>query len=76
MTASVPIIEKTVYIYQESHVVRTGLLLYYDPLNMSYLYGSLLSALNTRSDTLPASDPAVILYPSGINAVSMELETQ
>jgi hypothetical protein len=76
MTASVPIIEKTIYIYQENHVVRTGLLLYYDPLNMSHLYGSLLSALNTRSDTLPASDPATNLFPSGINAMGIDLETQ
>lgn len=74
MTASVPIIEKTIYIYKEDHIVRTGLLLYYDPFNMSYMQNSLLSTLNTRDDTLPSVDPATNLFPSGINAVGMDLE--
>ena len=74
MVASSPIIEKTLYIYVEDHVVRSGLLLYYDPFNMSYMQNSLLSTLNARDDTLPASDPATNLYPSGINATGMDLE--
>ena len=73
MTASVPIIEKTLYIYQESYIIRTGLLLYYDPLLMSYLQSSILSDLNAIDTTL-IEHPATGVFPVGINAAGITLE--
>ncbi len=64
-------LSKNLYIYEKDHLVRTGLLKYYDPLLMSNLYTTSLSALNWRNDTLPTS--ASSLYPSGVNARSFDL---
>lgn len=73
MTVSSPESDLSLYIYQESHIVRTGLLLYYDPLLMSDLVTSSLSSLNAVDSTLPSSDPAGTDFPSGINAASFTL---
>jgi len=73
MTVSAPETNLDLYIYQETHIVRTGLLLYYDPLLMSDLVTSSLSSLNTVDSTLPSTDSAGSLFPSGINASSFTL---
>ena len=59
---------ESVSIYSESHVVRRGLLLYYDPLLCSDLNSLSLSYLNTLDTTLPSVDPTGTSYPIGINA--------
>jgi hypothetical protein len=59
---------ESVSIYSESHIVRRGLLFYYDPLLCSDLNSLSLSYLNTLDTTLPSVDPTGTSYPIGINA--------
>ena len=73
MTVSNPTENFTIYIYEESKIVRTGLLLYYDPLAMADINGELLSTLNARDDTLPSTDPAGPSFPNDINANNLTL---
>lgn len=61
------------YIYQESHIVRTGILKYYDPLMFSDLALQTLSALNVVDHTLPTTDPTSNQQPDGINFTIFDL---
>jgi|GEM_PF-4747167 len=61
------------YIYQESHIVRTGILKYYDPLMFSDLALQYLSTLNVVDHTLPATDPTSNQQPEGINFTIFDL---
>ena len=61
------------YIYQESHIVRTGILKYYDPLMFSDLGFEILSDLNVVDHTLPATDPTSNQQPDGINFTIFDL---
>jgi hypothetical protein len=60
----------TIYIFQENRVVRTGCLLFYDPLLFSDIYDKTLSQLWTYSGSIPSNDLAVNTFPTGINAIS------
>jgi hypothetical protein len=51
--------DEILYVYKENHIVRRGILLYYDPLLCSDLYEQSLSFLNTFDNTLPLVDPSV-----------------
>lgn len=64
-----PILSKNLYIYLEDHVVRTGILKYYDPLRFSDLAYKTLAELNVVDHTLPATDPTSNERPSGINFI-------
>jgi len=61
------------YIYQESHIVRTGILKYYDPLMFSDLGFEILSDLNVVDHTLPSVDPTSNQQPDGINFTIFDL---
>jgi len=61
------------YIYQESHIVRTGILKYYNPLMFSDLGFEILSDLNVVDHTLPSVDPTSNQQPDGINFVTFDL---
>ena len=78
MTTIDPTIEKTIYVYQENHIIRTGRLGYYDALLMSDLSGSILSNLNTvtGSEVVPATDPTTHTLTSGINAIVKDLTVE
>ena len=67
MTVSSPILKKNLYILQESNIVRTGRLKYYNPLRMSDMLGLTLTTLNVVSDTLPSSGSNLDGSPVGIN---------
>jgi hypothetical protein len=73
MTISSPTSTQNVYNFVESHVVRTGILLYYAPLLISDMALKTLTQLNTINTTLPSSDPASNIFPNGINAVLLDL---
>jgi len=64
---------KSLYIYQEDHVVRTGILKYYDPLMFSDLAYKTLAELNVVDHTLPATDPTSNDAPDGINFAKFDL---
>jgi len=67
---------ESVNIYSESHIVRRGLLFYYDPLLCSDLNSLSLSYLNTLDTTLPSVDPTGTSYPIGINASLLNIIIQ
>jgi hypothetical protein len=64
---------KSLHIYQEDHVVRTGILKYYDPLMFSDLAYKTLAELNVIDHTLPATDPTSNESPDGINFAKFDL---
>lgn len=69
--------ENNLYLYQEEHIVRTGLLGYYDPLLYSDLYDSSLSALNIVDSTLPSADSVTVLSTiSAINFAEFDLNIE
>jgi hypothetical protein len=68
MVYTPPEITNTVYILSENRIVRTGILLYYDPLFISDLCFSSLSALNVVNNTIPSVDPTTHTLPANINA--------
>ena len=74
MTVTSPTVEKDLYIFVEDHVVRTGILMFYDPLLFSDLYTHSLAELDAIDDTIPSVDPATNLFPTGINAATISLE--
>jgi len=61
------------YIYQENHIVRTGILKYYDPLMFSDLGFEILLDLNIVDHTLPGTDPTSNQQPEGINFTIFDL---
>jgi Gpi18-like mannosyltransferase len=73
MTIDSPISTKNVYIYVESHIVRTGILKYYTPLLISDMLYKTLTQLNTVNSSLPSSDPTSNIFPTGINASLLNL---
>ena len=75
MPSYTQIISETIYVLVEDRVVRTGLLVYYDPLLYSDISGSTLTSLNTVNDVVPAEDAITALtLPDHINANLMDLE--
>lgn len=62
-------VTENLYIYEEDHIVRTGLLLYYDPLLYSDLYSMSLSDLNTVNTALSGS----VIEDYGISELNMSI---
>ena len=63
----------SLYFYGKDHIVRTGILKYYDPLMFSDLSLQSLSVLNVVDHTLPATDPTSNQQPDGINFTIFDL---
>jgi len=63
----------SLYFYGKDHVVRTGILKYYDPLMFSNLSLKTLSELNVVDHTLPSGSPSSVVLPEGINFVTFDL---
>ena len=61
------------YISLTDHVVRTGILKYYDPLMFSNLSLKTLSELSVVDHTLPSGSPSSGILPEGINFVTFDL---
>ena len=61
------------YFYGKDHIVRTGILKYYDPLMFSNLSLKTMSELNVVSHTLPSGSPSSGVLPEGINFVTFDL---
>ena len=68
------IIEHDLYILQESNIVRTGRLKYYDPLKMSDIFAETLSTLNIVNDTLPSTGSYLSDIPSAINCAVFSIQ--
>ena len=70
-----PRLFKDLYIYidAEGRIVRTGLLLYYDPLFLSDLYEKTLEELCVVDHTLRTFDPFENALPDAINAKAFKL---
>ena len=63
----------TLYFYGKDHVVRTGILKYYDSLMFSNLSLKILSDLNVVNHTLPSGSPSSGILPEGINFITFDL---
>ena len=63
----------SLYFYGKDHIVRTGILKYYDPLMFSNLSLRILSELNVVSHTLPSGSPTSTTLPEGINFATFDL---
>lgn len=71
MTVNSPFVNQPLSIIQENHIKRTGLLLYYDPLLLSDMFYTSLSALNVVNNTLSSS--TISALPTGINSIQLYL---
>ncbi|GIU69801.1 MAG: hypothetical protein KatS3mg002_1037 [Candidatus Woesearchaeota archaeon] len=63
------VVEKNIYIYNNVPIIRTGSIIFYDPLLMSTLYNQTLSSLYVYSGSLPPAISGSDLNPY-INASS------
>ena len=63
----------SLYFYGKDHIVRTGILKYYDPLMFSNLSLRILSDLNVVDHTLPSGIPSTTVFPEGINFSTFDL---
>jgi len=61
------------YISLEDHIVRTGILKYYDPLMFSNLALKTLSELSVVDHTLPSGSPSSKIFPEEINFATFDL---
>ena len=61
------------YISVEDHVVRTGILKYYDPLMFSDLSLKTLAELNVVNHTLPSGSTLLIDQPSDIERIFFDI---
>jgi hypothetical protein len=63
----------TLYVFQASNVIRTGCLLFYDPLMYSDLANMTLTQLSTYNPVIPGTDAATNIFPAGVNAQAFTL---
>jgi hypothetical protein len=61
------------YFYGKDHIVRTGILKYYDPLMFSNLAIKTLSELSVVDHTLPSGSPSSKIFPEEINFATFDL---
>jgi len=75
-TITSPSANLSLYMFSESHVVRTGIIEYYIPLLMSDMTVKTITQLTTINSTIPSTDPADNTFPKGINAATLNLTIQ
>jgi len=75
MIITSPESNENLYFYKKNHIIRTGCLLYYDPLLCSDLYATSLSSLNIINDSLPIVDTASFIPSNNINVSIFTVNT-